>query len=98
MCVPHVGASGMSCLGSAALLEVLWWLPPLGLCSFRCLWEVQEAQQPRGAPASWAWIVSKGERTRSLCRDDADGQIGILERHYCVFGQDSEGMTHVRLI
>lgn len=50
---------------------------------FGCLQEVQEAQQPRCAP--WAQVCPTGG-TRCLHRDDADGQIGVLERHYCGFG------------
>lgn len=91
-----MGASGVSCLGSVAWAAVvaaspwplLLWLPLGGAGSPAATW----------SPVLHGHGLCQKERTRSLYRDDADGQIGILERHYCVFRQDSEGMTHCRLV
>lgn len=71
----HFGAGSWRCFG-CPVCRGRDTSPPLGL---GCL---QEAQQPRCAP--WARVCSTG-RTRCLRRDGADVQIGVLERHYCVF-------------
>lgn len=93
MCRRWVGASGVSWLGSGARVAVVavspqppFSLPASGGC-----------RKP-SSPVLRGCGSCQTERTRSLCRGDAGGQISVLERHYCVFGQDSKGVTHCRLI